>query len=142
AAAVSARVVVTVLTPLAPGALNFVGTTVVDGTSGSAGNFTWVGKHKGFVDYELRFFSGPVDWRIVGLPDQAAFEMLKAPEMAQDFWRRTGDAWTAREQEIRDSRWGSTPPTRGEGWEMGAQAQVGGRRLSANGAFAGGGVAL
>jgi outer membrane autotransporter protein len=71
-----------------------------------------------------------VNWNIVGLPGQAAFEMLKAPEMAQDFWRRSGDAWTAREQEVRDSMWGSTPGTRGEGWEMWAQAQIGGERLS------------
>ena len=116
-------------TPTLPGALNFTGTTVVHGTSGSASNFTWVGRTKGFINYELDFFSGLVDWNIVALPSNAAFEMLKAPEMAQDFWRRTGDAWTAREQEVRDSMWGSSPPTRGEGWEMWAQAQVGGERL-------------
>ena len=116
-------------TPASPGTLNFVGTTVAHGTSGSASNFTWVGRTKGFINYELQFFSGPVDWNIVALPSNAAFEMLKAPEMAQDFWRRTGDAWTAREQEVRDSMWGSTPPTRGEGWEMWAQAQIGGERL-------------
>ena len=126
----STALVVTDLTPSATGVLNFTGTVVVAGTSGSASNFTWVGKQKGFVDYELRFFAGPVTWNIVGLPDKAAFEMLKAPEMAQDFWRRTGDAWTAREQEVRDSMWGSTPGTRGEGWEMWAQAQVGGESLN------------
>ncbi|HEY3812253.1 MAG TPA: autotransporter outer membrane beta-barrel domain-containing protein, partial [Caulobacteraceae bacterium] len=45
------------------------------------------------------------------------------------FWRRTGDAWSAREQEIRDSMWGSNPGTRGEGWELWSQAQIGGERL-------------
>ena len=131
----STLVVVDDLTPLAPGALNFVGTTVVHGTSGSASSFTWVGRTKGFINYELDFFSGPVDWNIVALPSNAAFEMLKAPEMAQDFWRRTGDAWTAREQEVRDSMWGSTPPTRGEGWEMWAQAHIGGERVGSTETF-------
>jgi uncharacterized protein YhjY with autotransporter beta-barrel domain len=123
-------VVVDDLTPTAFGALNFTGTTVVHGTSGSAANFTWAGKQKGFVDYELVFFAGPVNWNIVGLPDKAAFEMLKAPAMAEDFWRRTGDAWSAREQEVRDSTWGSRPGTRGEGWEMWAQAQAGGENIN------------
>jgi trimeric autotransporter adhesin len=125
----STTLVVNDTTPGLPGALNFTGTTVVHGTSGSASDFTWAGRTKGFINYELEFFSGPVNWNIVALPSNAAFEMLKAPEMAQDFWRRTGDAWSAREQEVRDSMWGSTPPTRGEGWEMWAQAQVGGERL-------------
>ncbi len=71
----------------------------------------------------------------MALPGQAAFEMLKAPEMAEDFWRRTGDAWSAREQEVRDSMWGSAPPTRGEGWEMWAQAQIGGERLDRTESF-------
>ncbi len=125
----STSLVVHDVNPGSPGSLNFVGTTVVHAASGTASNFTWGGEQKGFIQYELQFFSGPVDWNIVALPGQAAFEMLKAPEMAQDFWRRTGDAWSAREQEVRDSMWGSAPPTRGEGWEMWAQAQVGGEQL-------------
>jgi uncharacterized protein YhjY with autotransporter beta-barrel domain len=140
AAAGTTGLIVHDLTPGATGVLNFTGTTVVHGTSGSASNFTWTGETKGFVDYELHFFSGPVNWNIVGLPGQAAFEMLKAPQMAQDYWRRTGDAWSAREQEIRDSMWGSTPGTRGEGWEMWAQAQVGGENLDRAEHFTIGGI--
>ena len=85
-------------------------------------------------------FSGPVNWNIVGLPSHAAFEMLKAPAMAQDFWRRSGAAWSARQQEIRDSLEGSAPPTRGEGWEMWAQAHGGGENLGRNEAFSVGGM--
>jgi uncharacterized protein YhjY with autotransporter beta-barrel domain len=142
AAAGATAVVVDDLAPGSPGVLNFTGTTVVHGTSGSAGAFTWVGKQKGFVDYELRFFSGSVNWNIVGLPDKAAFEMLKAPTLAQDFWRRSGDAWTAREQEIRDSLWGSAPPTRGSGWEMWGQAQDGGENLNRTETFSVGGFSF
>ena len=130
------------VSPGSPGAINLVGVTVVDGTSGSAGAFTWGGEQKGFVDYELSFNSANTTWNIVGLPGQAAFEMVKVPELAQGFWRRTGDAWSAREQEVRDSIWGSSPATRGEGWEMWAQAQVGGERLSSNQTFNVGGMAF
>src|SRR5262249_3364563 len=57
------------LTPAAPGALNFVGTTVVQST-GSPGAFFLVGSpiHKGFVQYELRYIG--TNWNLVGLPDQ------------------------------------------------------------------------
>ncbi len=132
AAAGSTSLLVNDTTPGSPGALNFTGVTVVHATSGAPGAFTWVGRQKGFVDYELEAFGGAggVNYNIVGLPDQAAFEFLKVPQMGQDFWRRSGDAWTAREQEIRDSMWGSSPATRGEGWEMWSQAQIGGERLS------------
>jgi hypothetical protein len=123
------------------GTVNLTGTVVVDATSGTASNFTWAGRHKGFIDYELQFFAGPVTWNIVALPDKAAFEMLKAPQMAQDFWRHTGDAWSAREQEVRDSLWGPTP-TRGEGWEMWAQAQAGGENQTHAESFDVGGMSF
>ena len=112
-----------------PAALNFVGVPVVQASSGTANNFVMAPLHDGFVDYGLSFNSATTTWNLVGLPGQAAFEFVKVPELAEGFWRRTGDAWTAREQEIRDSLWGSDTPTRGEGWEMWAQAQIGGERL-------------
>ncbi|HEY3812304.1 MAG TPA: hypothetical protein VGL66_03690 [Caulobacteraceae bacterium] len=115
-----------------PPALNFVGVPVVQATSGSAGAFVMAPIHDGFVDYGLSFNSATTTWNLVGLPGQPAFEFLKVPEMAEGFWRRTGDAWSAREQEIRDSMWGSDTPTRGEGWEMWSQAQIGGERLGTN----------
>ncbi len=122
---------VTDVTPGQAGMINMTGTTVVQGSSGAASDFTWAGFKKGFIDYELKFFSSSnsVIWNIVALPDNAAFEMLKAPAMAQDFWTRSGDTWSDREQEVRDSMWGSTPPTRGEGWEMWANAVGGGENV-------------
>jgi uncharacterized protein YhjY with autotransporter beta-barrel domain len=128
--------------PGAPAVLNFTGTTVAQGTSGTASNFVMAPVEKGFIDYQLTFNASNTTWNIVGLPGQGAFEMLKAPEMAQGYWRRSGDAWSAREQEIRDSISGSTPPTRGEGWEMWAQAQIGGERLSRSETFNLGGVSF
>ena len=128
---------VTDVTPGQAGMINMTGTTVVQGTSGAAGDFTWAGFKKGFIDYELKFFSigSNVDWNIVALPDNAAFEMLKAPAMAQDFWTRSGDTWSDREQEVRDSMWGSSPPTRGEGWEMWANAVGGGQNVGRSQTF-------
>jgi uncharacterized protein YhjY with autotransporter beta-barrel domain len=112
-----------------PGALSLTGTTVVQASSGPASAFTWVGERKGFVDYEVSFNPSHVTWNIVGVPDKAAFEMLKAPAMAQAFWQRSGDAWTGREQEIRDSLWGKGAAKRGEGWEAWAQAESGDETL-------------
>ena len=112
-----------------PPALNFVGVPVVQATSGAPGAFTMDTLHDGFVDYGLSFNSATTTWNLVGLPGQPAFEFLKVPSLAEGFWRRTGDAWSAREQEIRDSMWGSDPGTRAEGWEMWSQAQIGGERL-------------
>jgi hypothetical protein len=100
--------------PNAPAALNFSGVTVVS-TLGGSGTFNMARYHKGFVDYELIDPPAPVTWKLYGLPANDAFEMLKLPAMGQDFWRRTGDVWSAREQEVRDS--GRQP-----GWEMWAQA--------------------
>ena len=112
-----------------PPALNFVGVPVVQATSGAASAFTMNTLHDGFVDFGLSFNSATTTWNLVGLPGQPAFEFLKVPAMAEGFWRRSGDAWSAREQEIRDSMWGSDPATRAEGWEMWSQAQIGGERL-------------
>ena len=112
-----------------PPALNFVGVPVVQATAGTASNFVMSTLHEGFVDFGLSFNASTFTWSLVGLPGQPAFEFLKVPAMADGFWRRTGDAWTAREQEVRDSMWGSDPGTRSEGWEMWSQAQIGGERL-------------
>jgi hypothetical protein len=128
AASGTTNVLINDLSPAGPGTLNFTGVPVVHAGSGSAGAFVAPTIQKGFVNYELSFNPSTVTWSVVGLPGQSAFEMVKVPEMAEGFWRRSGDAWSAREQEIRDSVWGATP-TRGEGWEMWAQAQIGGERL-------------
>jgi outer membrane autotransporter protein len=65
--------------------------------------------------------------------------MLKAASAGQDFSRRTTDAWTARMQEVRDS---NASATRGEGWEMWAQALAGGEQLGQTQTFAVGGFNL
>jgi hypothetical protein len=105
----------------APGsapAVNIPGARAVWALSGT-GAFTMATYHKAFVDYQLiqRGFS----WMLVGLPGANTFEMLKLPAQGQDFWRRTGDVWSAREQEVRD---GGREP----GWQMWAQAFGGGQR--------------
>jgi hypothetical protein len=79
--------------------------------------------HKGFVDYILVDPAGI--WTLAGVPAQNAFELLKVPSFGQDFWRRSADAWSSREQEVRDSLWGTAPATRAPGWEMWAQAFTG-----------------
>jgi hypothetical protein len=111
-------------TPSAPASINVVGVPVVVANNGGpAGAFTMAVYHKGFVNYEL--VDPAATWLLLGVPASNAFELLKAPAFGQDFWRRSADAWSAREQEVRDSMWGSAPPTRAPGWEAWAQAYVG-----------------
>jgi uncharacterized protein YhjY with autotransporter beta-barrel domain len=131
------------VSPGAMAGINVAGVTVVNATSGTGSEFALAGGpiQKGFVLYKLQFEAATDDWNLVGLPAQTGYELLKAPEAAQGFWRRSGDAWSSREQEIRDSLWGSSTPTRGEGWEMWAQGNMGNEKLGSIESFAvGGGV--
>ncbi len=110
------------LNDTAPGAapaVNFTGVRAVWPISGS-GVFNMATYHKGFVDYEL-VQRAPVSWFLIGVPSSNAFELLKLPAAGWDFWRRTGDVWSAREQEVRDSN-------RQPGWQAWAQAFGGGQR--------------
>ena len=114
-----------------PGVLNFGGILVVDSANPAEGGAEFVMDNvdKGFVEYELFFDAANDDWLIVGLPDDEAFEMMMAASIAQDFWHRSGDAMSARWQEIRDSgamaSMGPGDATRGEGWELWMQAHGG-----------------
>ncbi|MBS0298111.1 MAG: hypothetical protein JSR45_17570 [Proteobacteria bacterium] len=127
-AAGNTSVVIRDVNPTAVGAINLTGVTVVDATSGTGAEFHMVPAvvDKGFVQYELRYFSAVSNWNIVGLPSAEGFEMLKSVEAGQDFWRHTADVWTARRQEARDANWGHEQ--RSEGWEMWAQAHAGGQQ--------------
>jgi uncharacterized protein YhjY with autotransporter beta-barrel domain len=118
------------LTPAQPGALDLTGVIVVDATSGPSTAFTLEGGpiDKGFVEYNLVFDPANFDWRLMGLPSAEAFEMLKLGQASQSFWRHSADTWTARMQEVRDAQ-GQPNPSRSEGWEMWAQAHVGGEEI-------------
>jgi hypothetical protein len=87
---------------------------VVFGDLGGSGTFNMTPYRKGFVDYLLTETAGP-NWYLTSVPAANGFEMLKLPMMGQDFWRRTADVWSAREQDVRDS-------DRQPGWELWAQA--------------------
>ena len=139
---------VTELTPndllaATPGVLNFGGILVVDSANAAevGTEFVMDNVDKGFVEYELIFDAATDNWLIVGLPDDEAFEMLALASSSQDFWRRSGDAWTARMQEVRDanpSGGASAGPGgmgRSEGWELWMQAHGGDESFENVGSF-------
>ena len=120
-----------------PGALNFGGILVVDSSNAAeVGNeFNMANVDKGFIEYELFFDAANDNWLIVGLPDQEVFELLGAMSSSQDFWRRSGDALSARWQETRDANGaagmnaGPGGSGRSEGWELWMQAHGGSEEI-------------
>jgi hypothetical protein len=120
-----------------PGALNFGGILVVDSSNAAeVGNeFNMANVDKGFIEYELFFDAANDNWLIVGLPDQEVFELLGAMSSSQDFWRRSGDAISARWQETRDASGnagmnaGPGGSGRSEGWELWMQAHGGSEEI-------------
>jgi hypothetical protein len=119
-----------------PGVLNFGGILVVDSANAAetGSEFTMASVDKGFVEYSLTFDAATDNWLIVGLPDDEAFELLAIGQASGDFWRRSGDAWTGRMQEVRDSM-GAESPTRSEGWEFWMQAHGGDESFDNFGTF-------
>lgn len=119
-----------------PGVLNFGGILVVDSSNAAelGSEFNMASIDKGFVEYSLIFDAVNDNWLIVGLPDDEAFELLAVGQAAGDFWRRSGDAWGARMQEVRDSR-GSESFGRREGWEFWMQAHGGDESFDNLGSF-------
>jgi len=96
------------------GALNLTGTVVVDGTSGSAGDFflstsdpnvvsTPQGPAivKGFVQYQLVFDSANSNWDLVGLPSAGAIELAKLTAGLQSLWYETAGSWNERTSLLR-----------------------------------------
>jgi hypothetical protein len=116
-----------------PGALNFGGILVVDSANAAevGDEFSMDNVDKGFIEYSLFFDAAADNWLIVGLPDQEVFELLGAMSSSQDFWRRSGDAISARWQETRDAMGDSMASAgpggigRSDGWELWMQAHGG-----------------
>jgi outer membrane autotransporter protein len=116
-----------------PGALNFGGILVVDSANGaqSGSAFTMDNIDKGFIEYSLIFDAATDNFLIVGLPDDEVFELLGAMSASQDFWSRSGDAVSARWQELRDANGSGSMSAgpggmgRSDGWELWMQAHGG-----------------
>jgi len=97
-------------------------------TTGGASSFALATPvNTGFVQFTLQTSGNNVF--LVGSPTLEAFEAGRAAFAGETFWSNTADVWHARMQEVRDSSW-SAEPTRGEGWEMWAQAHAGGQQVS------------
>lgn len=86
------------------GAYNPTGIQVVhvEGSS-DASTFTLAGPiDKGLFTYELLFDAPNGDYLLVSLPGNEAFETLAAVAGAQEIWRETADAWSTRQEDLRD----------------------------------------
>ena len=108
------------------GQMNFGGIVVVDSASNETGaEFVMDDVQSGFVEFTLVFDAAADDWVIFGLPSEEAFELLTFTAGAQDFWRRSGDAWGARTMEIRDAMVFGDGGARRDGWELWMQTHIG-----------------
>jgi len=89
-----------------PGGYNPNGILVVDGVAGStaAGDFVLADGpiDKGLFFYDLLFDAANGDHLLVGLPDREVFETLAAVSSSQEIWRETADAWSTRQENLRD----------------------------------------
>ena len=116
-------------------ALNFAGVRVVDAGTADGNEFVLGGTaDQGFVYYNLSFDAATDDFFLQALPDSEVFQMLGVGAAAGDFWNRSGDAWSARMMEIRDSNWGGSP-TRSEGSEWWMQGYGGGEEFTRSQTF-------
>ncbi|MFZ5677512.1 MAG: beta strand repeat-containing protein, partial [Pseudomonadota bacterium] len=88
-----------------PGGYNPDGILVahVDGTT-SADNFVLANGpiDKGLFFYDLLFDAANGDHLLVGLPDREVFETLAAVSSSQEIWRESADAWSTRQENLRD----------------------------------------
>lgn len=57
---------------------------------------------KGLFFYDLLFDAANGDHLLVGLPDREVFETLAAVSSSQEIWRETADAWSTRQENLRD----------------------------------------
>ncbi len=88
-----------------PGGFNPNGILVahVDGTT-TADNFVLANGpiDKGLFFYDLLFNAAAGDHLLVGLPDREVFETLAAVSSSQEIWRESADAWSTRQENLRD----------------------------------------
>ncbi len=88
-----------------PGVYNPTGILVAHaaGTT-AAGDFVLANGpiDKGLFAYDLVFDAAKGDHMLVGLPDREAFEPLAAVAGAQAIWRESADAWSTRQENLRD----------------------------------------
>ena len=77
-----------------PGKFNFAGIPVVVAGSSSANAFSLAGGaiNKGYVQYRLT--QSGSNYYLVGLPSEAAFEIVRSGFEGQSYWRRSGDVWS------------------------------------------------
>lgn len=89
-----------------PGGFNPNGILVVDGVAGNtaAGDFVLANGpiDKGLFFYDLLFNAANGDHLLVGLPDREVFETLAAVSSSQEIWRESADAWSTRQENLRD----------------------------------------
>jgi len=57
---------------------------------------------KGLFFYDLLFNAAAGDHLLVGLPDREVFETLAAVSSSQEIWRESADAWSTRQENLRD----------------------------------------
>ena len=89
-----------------PGGFDPNGILVVDAVAGNtaAGDFVLADGpiDKGLFFYDLLFDAAEGNHLLVGLPDREVFETLAAVASSQEIWRESADAWSTRQENLRD----------------------------------------
>lgn len=87
----------------------------------------------GFVDYDLEFDPATNSYIVRALPSGDSVSMLRAGAAAHDYAAKSGEAWSGRMEDFRDSQWAGIGRTgRNEAW---GQMLVGERELEQVGTF-------
>jgi hypothetical protein len=87
----------------------------------------------GFVDYDLEFDPVTNSYVVRALPSGDSVSMLRAGAAAHDYAARSGEAWSGRMEDFRDSQWAGIGRTgRTEAW---GQLLIGDRELEQIGTF-------
>lgn len=87
----------------------------------------------GFVDYDLEFDAATNSYIVKALPSGDSVSMLRAGAAAHDYAAKSGEAWSGRMEDFRDSQWaGIGRAGRNEAW---GQMLVGERELEQVGTF-------
>ncbi|MFN3932526.1 MAG: hypothetical protein ACK4JY_12325 [Brevundimonas sp.] len=87
----------------------------------------------GFIDYDLEFDAATNSYIVKALPSGDSVSMLRAGAAAHDYAAKSGEAWSGRMEDFRDSQWaGIGRAGRNEAW---GQMLVGERELEQVGTF-------